>query len=234
MTAPYDAPEVEKKGFSMRHLILAAALGAALMVPAAAAQADVTVSFTDRLEAKMDRINAIDGRREEAFREFRTEGTRGGLPPNARLNASLFAGTEWANERLFPDIKDYNVPALFQAMMERGIKAADPDFDGTVTVKIKKLQIEAFSLAGLRGRNTQAAGDVTVLDADGNMVAQHYIWASIVPAYTASRSYTGPDYAYRKAATTTRVGPIAAEFTQKALGKLYPDYDAPGLVIVDR
>ncbi len=218
----------------MKHLILAATMVAAMVVPSVAAEADVKVSFTDRLQSKMDRINAIDLKREEAFREFRTEGTRGGLPPNAKLNASLFAGTEWANERLFPDIKDYNVPALFQGMMERGIKAADPDFDGTVVVHIQKLQVQSFSLAALRSRNTQAAGDVVVLDAAGNELARHYVWAALVPEYTASRSYTGPDYAYRKAATTTRIGPIAAEWTEKALKKLYPDYDAPGLVIVDR
>jgi len=232
--ASYGFGEDKTKGFSMKNLMMTVAAAAALLMPGSAALAEVEVTFADRLQAKMDRINDIDTRREEAFREFRTEGTRGGLPPNAKLNVSLFAGTEWGNERLFPDIKDYSVPALFQVMMERGIKEADPAFDGMVKVRIKKLQIQSFSLAALRSRNTQAGGDVTVLDKDGNVVAEHYIWVSPVPEYTASRSYTGPDYAYRKAAVTTRVGPIAAEFTEKALKKLYPGYDAPGLVIVDR
>ncbi len=205
-----------------------------LLIGSSAVLADVEVTFSDYLVGKMDRINAIDGQREAVFREFRTEGTRTAIPSNARLNRSRFAGTEWANERLFPELEDYNLPALIKAMMERGIKEADPAFDGTVQVKIDKLRIQFFSLAALRGPNTQMSGDVEVLDAAGNVVKQNHIWAAIVPRYTAARGYDGPDYAYRTAALNTRVGPIAAEFTEKALRTLYPDYDAPGVVVVDR
>jgi len=198
------------------------------------AQAEVEVTFSDHLSGHMDRITSIDEQREAVFREFRAEGARGNLQPNARLNRSRFAGTEWAHERLFPEIEDYSVPALIQAMMERGVKEADPDFDGTVQVKVDKLRIQGFSLAALRGPNTQMSGDVIVRDAAGEVVKEHHIWAAIVPRYTAARNYDGPDYAYRRAALNTRVGPVAAEFTEKALKKLYPDYDAPGVVVVDR
>lgn len=196
--------------------------------------ADVEVTFSDYLASKMDRINAIDEQREAVFREFRTEGTRTGIQPNARLNRGRFAGTQWAHERLFPNLEDYTIPGLIKAMMERGIKEADPDFKGSVQLEIDKLRVQSFSLAALRGPNTQMSGDVTVLDAAGNVLQQHYIWTAIVPRYTAARSYDGPDYAYRAAALNTRIGPIAAEFTEKALRTLYPGYDAPGVVVVDR
>ena len=48
-----------------------------------------------------------------------------------------------------------------------------------------------------------------------------------------TKNYHGPDYAYRAAALSTRVGPIAAEFTEKVLTTLYPEYDAPGLVVIE-
>lgn len=208
--------------------------GLAAGLLAVPAMADVEVVFSDFLNAKMDRITAIEEEREAVFRDYRTEGTRTGLPPSARLNRSRFPGTEWANERLFPDVKGYNVPALFKAMMERGIREADPGFDGAVTLEIEKLRIENFSLAVISSRNTQVSGKVIVHDAHGNLVAEHKIWSSLVPEYSASQTYNGPNYAYRTAAMSSRIGPAAAEFTEKALEKLYPGYDAPGLVIVDR
>ena len=199
---------------------------------AAPAYADVDVQFEGYVADKMDRITSIERSREEVFREFRTEGSRTQVKPRDKLNVSYYAGTEWGNERIFPNYDDYNVPGLIKGMMERGMKEADPGFTGTVQVTIDKLRIKDFSLAVISSSTTQMSGTVKVLDAAGNVTAEHDIWAGIVPEYSVSNNYTGPGYAYTGSAVNTRVGPIAAEFTEKALETLYPDYDAPGLVIL--
>ncbi len=196
------------------------------------AHADVDVQFEGYVADKMNRITAIDRNREDVFRNYRTEGSRGQVDPRDKLNVSYFAGTEWGNERVFPSYDDYNVPDLIKEMMVRGIKEADPDFNGTVQVTIDKLRIKDFSLAVISSSTTQMSGTVKVLDAAGNVTSEHDIWSGIVPEYSASNRYKGRNYAYVGSAVATRVGPIAAEFTEKALETLYPEYDAPGLVIV--
>ncbi len=211
---------------------LAVVLFGLSFMAAPAMAADVEVVFSDFLAGKVDTISAIDKRREKVFRKFRTEGTRSSIPPRAILNRSRFSGTEWGNERVIPDFKDYDLPTLIKAMMDRGIKEADPDFGGKVTVKIEDLKIKDFSLAVINSFSTRMIGDVLIQDADGNPVSEYSISAYLVPSYTATRNYDGPNYAYRAGALNTRIGPIAAEFTQKALKEMYPDYDAPGLIIL--
>ncbi|WP_417451643.1 hypothetical protein [Kordiimonas sp.] len=203
-----------------------------LMMAATAAQADVTVKFDGYVADRMDRITGIDKNREEVFRQFRTEGSRTQVKPRDALNVSYFAGTEWGNERVIPNIDDYSVPGLIKGMLERGLREADANFAGTIEVTIDKLRIKNFSLAVISASTTQMSGTVKVLDAAGNVTAEHDIWAAIVPEYSASNNYTGPGYAYTGPAVDTRVGPVAAEFTEKVLETLYPDYDAPGLVVL--
>jgi len=205
---------------------------ASLLAPAAPVSADVEIVFSDYLQDKMSRISLLDKKREEVFRQFRTDGTRSSISSRASLNRSRFSRTEWANERLIPDIDNYDVPSLIRAMMERGIQEADPDFDGKVITTIETLKVASFPHTALNSFNTRIAGNIQMLDAAGNLVAEHDISAYLVPKYTGSRHYTGPEYAYRSGALSTRVGPIAAEFTEKALEKMFPVYDAPGLIVL--
>ncbi|WP_025896698.1 hypothetical protein [Kordiimonas gwangyangensis] len=209
-----------------------AAASLAAVVLAAPAQADVDVKFEGYVADKMDAITRIDKSREKVFRRFREEGSRTQVRASDTLNRSYFSGTEWANERIFPDFSNYNVPDLIKGMMERGIKEADPDFAGTVEVTVDKIRVKDFSLAVVSATTTQMGGKVRVLDAAGNVVAEHDVWAGIVPEYSASTNYNGRNYAYLESAADTRIGPIVAEFTEKALETLYPNYDAPGLVLI--
>lgn len=213
-----------------RTVLATAAIAAAAF--AAPAQAGVDVKFEGVVAERMDSITRIDKSREKVFRRFRQEGSRTQVRASDTLNRSYFAGTEWGNERIFPDFEAYNVPGLIQGMMERGIKEADPGFTGTVEVTVDKMRVKDFSLAVISATTTQMGGKVRVLDAAGNVVAEHDVWAGIVPEYSASTNYKGRNYAYLQSAENTRIGPVAAEFTEKALETLYPNYDAPGLVLI--
>ena len=211
-------------------MLAAGGLSAAAL--ASPAMADVTVAFEGYLSEKMDRITSIDKNREEVFRQFRTEGTRNQVRPRDSLNRGYFAGTEWGNERIFPELEAYNVPGLIEGMIERGIRQADPDFSGTVVVTVDKLRVKDFSLAVVSAGTTQMGGTVKVLDAAGNVTAEHDVWTGLAPDYTASNNYDGPDYAYTEEALHTRIGPIAAEFAEKTVETLYPGFDAPGAVVL--
>lgn len=198
------------------------------------AQAEVNVEFTGVVAERMNRIAAIEMKREESFRKYRNEDVVWGPKTKAVFDRSYFSGTEWGNERLIPNIEDYSVPGLLKAMMERGIKAADPSFDGSVHITVEKMRIANFPLAVIGSTRTDMKGIVRVLDASGNLVAEHEIWSGLVREYSVSSHYDGPNYAYRAQAVHKRVGPIMAEFTEKVLETLYPDYDAPGLVVLQR
>ena len=197
-----------------------------------ASDATVELVFDEYLSKRMDSISRIDKQREKVFRKFRRDGSRQAQRPRDSLNNSRFFNTEWGNERLIPDLDDYSVPALITEMMMRGIKEADSDFDGRVVLEVTNLNVANFPLAAIQSFNSRMEGSVKMYDASGKLIAEHDVWTAIVPNFSASRNYKGPDYAYRGTAAATRVGPVAAEFTEDALNKLFPDYDAPGAVFL--
>lgn len=191
------------------------------------------VNFSKHLDKYMDRISAVDKRREISFRRYRADGALVGQRTREVLNRSRFFETEWANERLIPNIDDYSVPLLITEMMKRGIEGANPEgFDGRVVVEIDRLHVAQFPLAVITSHNTRIRGNVELYDSNGSLVTKHRIETGLVPKFTASRNYKGDDYAYLSTAGTTRVGPIVAEFASEALEKVFPDYDAPDLVFL--
>jgi hypothetical protein len=193
-----------------------------------AATDNVEVKFSKFLDKRMDRISAIDKNREEVFRQYRIDNATSIQRPRGVLNKGRFFQTEWANERLIPDIEQYSVPALITEMMKRGIEGANPDgFDGRIVLEVDKLSVGNFPLATISNFNTRMKGKVKLFDSAGELVTEHKIWTALVPKLTAERNYQGPDYAYIASAGETRIGPIAAEFSAKALEKVFPGYDAP-------
>lgn len=201
------------------------------LVSHAVAAADVKVEFSDFLAERMGRISAIEKEHEEFFREYRAEGRR--QPSiSVQKNKNRFLDAEWGNERLVEDVRAYSVPALAQAMMEHGIKEAKPDFDGRIVLHIDRMKVANFSLSVLRASRSQIRGTVDVFDAAGNLVATHKVSKTLLPKYTQSRKYTGPDYAYLAPAAGLRVGPVLAQFTEEALEKVFPGYDAPSAILV--
>lgn len=202
----------------------------ALIVPAVSA--DVHVTFSEELNEKMDRIDAIEIRRETQFRKHGIESIGNVNATRLKFEARRYRGTEWGNERAIPELKDFSTQNLIAAMIERGVEEAAPGFEGDIHVHVKKLKVANFSLATLQSFQSWMEGDVTVKDADGNILDEHHINTGIVPKFSVSTRYKGRGYAFRDRYVGTRVGPIAAEFSQKALEKMYPSYDAPGLVVL--
>ena len=208
--------------------------GVALLAGAAMpAAADVTVSYSPTLEKYLESVDRVERQREKIFRKFNVD--RGGSIVGRSsdiLAKNRYKGTEWGNERAIPNIEDFSVTNLLEAMLERGVKAANPDFDGSVQVHIDRLNVSNHSVSILRAPNTYMEGTVKLLNADGTVVAEEKIKAIPTRKYTVDRSYDGEDYAYVQSTITTRVGPVFADFTEEALEKLFPEYDAPGFILL--
>ncbi len=219
--------KLNKRKLTSGILCLSAVLGMAF-----SAQAEVKVSFSDSLNERMNRINAIEKKREKIFRQFRTEGTRANISRIAHFNISRFNGTEWGNERLVKELDDFTIPNLITGMFEKSIKEAAPDFDGDVLVHIDNLRVANSPLAWLTSFNTRMAGTVKLVNTDGEVIAETTLSTIGVPEFSRSRNYKGRDYAYMRSARNTRVGPIAAEFNEKVFKQLYPDYDARGAIFL--
>jgi hypothetical protein len=191
------------------------------------------INFSTFLDKRMDRISAIDKRREEAFHKYRRDGARISQLPRDLLNNGRFPQTQWANERLIPDLEQYSIPSLIAEMMKRGIEGANPDgFDGRVVLDVDKMHVARFPLAAIGSFNTRMEGKVKIYDSEGNLVTEKKVRTTLVPKFKASRNYRGSDYAYLSTAGTSRIGPIAAEFTAEALEKAFPGYEAPDLVFL--
>ncbi|MCJ9427943.1 hypothetical protein [Kordiimonas marina] len=214
-------------------LMLSLVMGLSGMALSSPASAEVQVEFVGYLARYMGDISRIDARREKSFRQYRSERSAGDVPVITKRPPDRTDKTDWANERLFPNLADYNVPDLFMKMLERGLKAADPGFKGKLVVSIDKMKIGDFSVAVIRAsRRTQMAATVSLYDANGKLVKRQRVVTSLHPKHWGLGPYAGPDYAYAPGAFNTRVGPLAAQFTEAVLETLYPKYDAPGPISV--
>ena len=135
------------------------------------------------------------------------------------------------NDRLIPDIEDYSVTNLLKVMFERGVKEADPDFKGDVLVHVERLGVHTHSVSVLRAGDTYMMGTVKLVAPDGTILVEKKVTANPVRRFVSDRQYDGPNYVYWQGSLDETVGPIFAYFSKKALDRLFPDYDAPGLVV---
>ncbi|MCK0067912.1 hypothetical protein [Kordiimonas laminariae] len=216
----------------IKHGLQAFVIAAAFALPA---KAEVTVTFSDYLNKKMGQIDRIEKSRESKFREASAEGPNPRVATGAAVLKTRFRDMNWGNAELIPDVDNYNVEALITAMMELGVKEAAPDFEGNINLHIKRINVNNFAAVSIASRNTptRMQGTVSVYSREGDLIAEQKVMATVNrPNLSSLREFEGRGYAYAAAAKDTRVGPIAAEFTQKALERIFPTYDARGAVLV--
>ena len=125
----------------------------------------------------------------------------------------------------------FSVSDILTYMFERGVKEANPDFDGDVLVHVTRLGVPRHSVALLRTKHGYMEGTVILIGTDGNLIAERKISAQPVRRYTSILPYRGRHYPFPRSIVELQVGPTFAAFSQKALEKIFPDYDAPGLIL---
>lgn len=217
----------------MKFLYLISAVALGLVAPVGASAMEVEVKLSPRIEKNLKSIDRIEGRREAFFREYRVEGAN--RRPVGNLNVDRFSETEFANERLIPEIDDFSFASLAEAMATHSLsKVEGRNPDHKLVVEIDNFWVSNYSLNKFSSFNTRMVGTVSLVDASGNTVASEEVDTPIVPQFTQSWNYQGPEYAYLIDSANVRVAPVMATFLEKGIERLYPDSDVPGPIFVRR
>ncbi len=212
-------------------MVVAVSLGAPLGVSASVSARDVDVQFSSRIEEDMKRIDRIELRREKFFRTYRVEGAN--RRPVGNLNVNRFRETEFANERLIPDVEDFSFKTLVAAMAEYDLQQVkDRNPDHKLVVEIEDFWVSNYSLNRFNSFTTRMVGTLSLVDASGAVVKTQEVDTVIVPQFTQSWNYTGSEYAYLDQSASVRVSPILATFLKKGIEGLYPGADIPGPIFV--
>lgn len=211
-----------------RAFVLVLAMVSFGAVPAAA---DVVVKLSPLLEENYERMNKMESRREEFFRKNRKEGVG---PQFVRTtNRARFAKAEFGNERLIPDVEDFSIKALIEAMVEHDLKHAANYQDGeTLLVEIEEFFASNYPVNNFRSFNNRMKGRISVVDAEGNTLRSEAFTQVLVPEFSAHRGYDGPDYAYLRESVGVRMAPVLASFLKHGIEALYPGSNIPGPVLL--
>lgn len=218
---------------TMKNLLIFGALALGMVGFTGAAAMDVEVKLSPRIEKNLKSIDRIELRREAFFREYRVEGAN--RRPVGNLNVNRFSETEFANERLIPDIDDFSFTNLASAMAEHSLEAAGGlQDDQKLLVEIDNFWVSNYSLNKFATFTTRMKGTVSLLDASGDVVASKDVDTALVPQFTQSWNYQGSEYAYLIDSANVRVSPIMANFIKKGIEGVYPEADVPGPIFVRR
>lgn len=212
-------------------VVAIAAVFVGVSAPQIASAAEVDVKFSPRIQKDLNRIDNLEKRREVFFRKYREEGAN--RRPNRMPNVSRFNGTEFGMERLIPEVEDFSVTALAEAMAAKGLESAkDHDAANKLVVEIDEFYAANYSVSTYRSFNTRMSGTVSLVDPTGKTIASEEVNTVILPQFSGSISYTGPEYAFLRQSMDVRMGPILATFIEKGIEGLYPDADVPGPVFL--
>lgn len=183
----------------------------------------VDVTFSKGLERRMSSINHLEQKFEERFRADRQDRATFPASGTQRFAESETAGTEWAGDRLIGDPSSFTLENLVKAMVAYNVNRAAPDFRGRVEFDIRELKLTNSPIASLESFQSYAAGRVKVTGADGSVLYDGKVRANLVRQPTVDRSYTGPELAFLETDSTKRVGPVLANFVERALERVWPD-----------
>jgi hypothetical protein len=198
---------------------------------ASAFAAEAEVVFTGRIAKDLSRIDNLELVREKFFRKNRREGV--GKFERSRIRAGLFVKAEFANERLIPNIDDFSIQALANAMATYSFDKEPQRTPGeNLKVEIENFSIISYSLARYSQGPTRMKGKVSVLDDAGNVIRTVDVFHAMVPRWTNNRSYDGAEYAYARDSGNVRIAPMIASFIEQGLEELYPGSDVPGPIFI--
>jgi len=211
--------------------ILIAVVGFAVgPVAVNAAEIDVSVTFAEKLKVHVDRLNVLEKKREIYFRKHRGE-RRHGPPP--RLARSRYGKIEYGVERLIPDVKDFSIENVIRRAVQRNLGLMElKNTPVRVTVHIKEMVIQNSPLARLSSFNTYMKGKVELFDSKGMSLGAVDITRNLFNNRSVDRYYNGPEYAFLAESAMVRTAPIALEFVEKALERLYKNKDVPGVIFI--
>ncbi len=212
--------------------LLTVGLGLAAPVVASAAQVDVVLGPS--LAGTVSRIDQVERRNEQEFREHRAYEGLDKRSERAVSADSVLSQVEWANEALIPDAGQYGLESLIRALVTESLaRAGMQSYDKTLRVTLNELGVTNHSVAPLRSASNFATGRVEEIDpATGKSLRAVDVVSNLVVNSTADRSYAGRDFAFDDTDPSRRVGPSVAYFVTSGLRQLFPDQTFPKVVTV--
>lgn len=205
------------------------ALGASVMLAGllaigtpALAEPVIEIEFSKKLDKRMDAIDRIERIREERFRKTLVDESSPFVTVQGPLNQE-FRDVNWAGEMLVPALEDFSVRSLMTAMVRYNLARAVPDFEGAVSLKVKRLKVSDHSVAYLRSSSSYITGSIEVRDVDGKLIADEKLTANFVLDPSVDSNYQGPKLAFAETDENDRVGPALAYFVEKALEDVWPE-----------
>jgi len=216
-------------------IMLAGFIGTVGLSPAVLAKTDanqpaVEVVFTGRILDDMGRINKLEKRREKYFRKHRGETRRRGFPKLAR---SRYSKTEFAVERLIPELEDFSVEHFIRRAVLRNVKEMGlENVPARIKVTLQQMRIADYSLAPYRSHSTTMKGVVEVFDKNGDRTGAVNLTWEMIPLFTTDHNYAGREYVFLRESAYVRIAPLTLGFLEKALEHMFPGKDAPGPVFI--
>lgn len=198
-----------------------------------ASAADVNVKFSPRIEKNLASLNQVEKKREVHFRQYREEGSSRVNTRN--LNYARFAKAEFAAERLIPNVEDFSIRAIAEAMAAHSLVSVENhNPDHKLVVEIEDFFAANYPIAKFSSFSTRMKGRVSLLDAADKVIATKEISTTIIPHWSGNYSYSGPEYAFLEQSMDVRFAPVLAAFLKKGIERLYPDADVPGPIFLMR
>ncbi len=217
----------------IKTLVTGAALTFVLGAFSVANAADVEVVFSGRLASSMGSLNDIEQKREDSFRETYDDNASQRGRSERFFDIARYQNVDWAGETLIPNIENYTVENLFEALAEETLERAGMgNLEGTVRFTIKTIKVSNHSLNFLRGTDSYVIGTIEHIGRNGQVLKSENVSANLVTDVSVDTSYKGPDFAFYVTDSFDRVGPTLSRFIQKSLEKLFPDQKFSGPVVI--
>ncbi len=215
------------KSLTMGSICVSACLSGAVMA------ADVEVVLSDHIQDMTASINRIEQKREKSFRKHRDDNRTFAVTDSRRMAKARWNNVDWASEQLIDDVSSYTLKNLTVALVNESLERAGvADQVGRVRVQIDTLRVSNHSLARLSGINNHTEGKIELWDKSGRQIASVDVNSNMVPLFTSSRSYDGPNFAFADIHEKTRIGPTLSYFIYKGLDKAMAGKEFPRPITV--
>ncbi|WP_281301447.1 MULTISPECIES: hypothetical protein [unclassified Iodidimonas] len=181
---------------------------------------ELTIEFSGKLKRHMRAINRIERIQEERFRRSlssrdESADVQGSEKPTApRL--------PWAGAALIPDLHAFSVENLLIAMVEHNIARAQPDFDGSIRLKIDRIKLDDHSEPYLRASSSFVVGKIEMRTRAGEKIIEDKMTVTLEADQLMRTGPAQQGFIFSRYEADYRLAPVLALFVEQALEKAWP------------
>ena len=188
----------------------------------------VVFEFGPAIERRLKRLEADELRRETEFRDRWTVA--------ATQSPAIWYAFSSSSERLIPDLREYSLQTLAERMIKHNLTVIGQHKTGnTLIVKVNDFYGPTFNLPVFQGFNALIKGEVTLLDAAGNVLYKDKLRVRTRKFYDQRVThYEGNGHPYPSYEFMGSFGPMLSVFLHKTMSAMYPGSQVPEPVVLLR